>query len=225
MTIPRHFCWSRFGTEAGEPIEHILDRKENERQRNSGLFLWGIGNAISPSMRELIRVERTPEVIFSPIRSAPRVEDVRPSAIVTWTSGRDLDGAPWQLPEWSVVTSRAGESRRQLRHYALVCFSEFPLKIASNTDAVAIGSLENLVTSNRIGASQVTAVVRYRSDLPSVGPYYSAAFRARLVAPYLVQLCDPQPAVDDLMKSHSRGTDERRGHDARQYTTPDRCRA
>jgi hypothetical protein len=25
------FCWTRFGTEAGEPIEQILERKEDER--------------------------------------------------------------------------------------------------------------------------------------------------------------------------------------------------
>ena len=94
MSLPKHFCWTRFGTEAGETIDRILERKESERQRNGGIFLWGIGNAIGPSMRELLRVERTPEVIFSPIRSNPKREDAQPSTVIAWRAGRDLDGRP-----------------------------------------------------------------------------------------------------------------------------------
>ena len=53
MDLPRFFCWTRFGTEAGQPIEQILERKEQERIVNNGLFLWGIGNSLTPSMIEL----------------------------------------------------------------------------------------------------------------------------------------------------------------------------
>src|ERR1700728_56037 len=35
--IPDRFCWTRFGTEAGESIEHILNRKEEERLANGGI--------------------------------------------------------------------------------------------------------------------------------------------------------------------------------------------
>lgn len=193
--MPKHFCWTRFGTEAGESIDRILERKETERARNGGLFLWGIGNAIGPSMRELVRLEKAPEAIFSPIRSAPRLEDVRPSAIRVWTSGLDLDGRPWRLPEWSVVTSRAIDGPRKQRHYALVCFSDVPLAISPAPVTFPMASLENLVTSNKIGASQVTAVVRHRPEVTAAGPQYPVSIRTRLVPPYLVQLCDPESAV------------------------------
>ncbi len=75
MQLPEHFCWSRFGTEAGEKIDAIIERKERERIENGGIFLWGIGSAIGPSMSRLVELEAKPEVIFSPIRSAPRNVD------------------------------------------------------------------------------------------------------------------------------------------------------
>ena len=28
--LPTHFCWTRFGTEAGESVAHILARKERD---------------------------------------------------------------------------------------------------------------------------------------------------------------------------------------------------
>lgn len=193
--MPKYFCWTRFGTEAGESIDGILQRKETERRRNGGLFLWGIGNAIAPSMRELVRLESAPEVIFSPIRSSPKPADVFPTAVHVWTAGLDLDGRPWRLPEWSVVTSRASDGPRQRHHYALVCFSDAPLTISSAPIMFPMASLENLVTTNKIGASQVTAIVRHRPALNAAGPHYPASLRTRLVAPYLVQLCDPELAA------------------------------
>ncbi len=85
MPLPEVFCWTRFGTEAGQPIDEILDRKEQERAANSGMFFWGIGNSIGPSLRELLRCTPSPEVLFSPTRSTPRREDVAPPAVVAWT--------------------------------------------------------------------------------------------------------------------------------------------
>src|SRR5689334_16901759 len=35
--LPLLFCWTRFGTEAGEPIEAILERKEREREATGGV--------------------------------------------------------------------------------------------------------------------------------------------------------------------------------------------
>ena len=92
MNIPLQFCWTRFGTEAAQSIDQILVRKEEERQANHGLFLWGIGNAVGPSILELVRRASVPEVIFSPIKSAPREEDVSPPAVVAWTAGSTICG-------------------------------------------------------------------------------------------------------------------------------------
>jgi hypothetical protein len=190
MSLPKHFCWTRFGTEAGETIDRILERKESERQRNGGIFLWGIGNAIGPSMRELLLVERTPEVIFSPIRSNPKREDAQPSTVIAWRAGRDLDGRPCRLPDWSVVTSRGPSGIRPHKHHALVCYSDTSLHVSTTSPAISFGGLRNLLSGNAIGASQVTAVVRY--ECIAFGAQYPASIRTRLVAPFLVELCEPQ---------------------------------
>jgi hypothetical protein len=52
--LPGFFCWTRIGPEAAEPIQGILRRKEQERVANGGVFLWGIGNAVGPSLSELL---------------------------------------------------------------------------------------------------------------------------------------------------------------------------
>jgi hypothetical protein len=72
--IPRDFCWTRFGTEAGEPIEQILERKEAERIATGGVFFWGIGNAVGRSISELVRRTDEPEGATSSaaIPSGPR---------------------------------------------------------------------------------------------------------------------------------------------------------
>jgi hypothetical protein len=122
--LPLHFCWTRYGTEAGETIEQILARKEQERLANGGTFLWGIGNAISRlSMLELLRVEPQPEAVFSPIRNKPSKKDVNPSCVVMWTVGQTLNGCRYELPAGSVVTSHG----QRTKHYALVCSSQSPL--------------------------------------------------------------------------------------------------
>lgn len=191
-TLPRHFCWTRFGTEAGEPIGAILARKELERQRNEGVFLWGIGNAIGPSMRELIRVESAPEVVFSPMLTHPKQADVSPHTIATWRSARGLDGVEVPLPKSSVVTSRAPSGARGARHYALVCFSGEPLFFSNEAPSFSVSSLENLLTRRQVGASQVTAIVRYVGVPQCRGATYRLALRARLVEPFFLELSEPE---------------------------------
>src|SRR4051794_11590339 len=103
--IPHSFCWTRFGTEAGEAIDEILARKETERRANHGVFFWGIGTALGPAIRELLRYVVGPEVLFSPMRSRPRQVDVAPKCVVRWRSGEGLNGAPYELPDEAIVTS------------------------------------------------------------------------------------------------------------------------
>lgn len=192
--LPQSFCWSRFGTEAGETVDRILDRKELERRRNKGIFLWGIGSAIGPSIKELLRIQAEPEVIFSPIASRPRLVDVAPASTVAWTAGCDLDGRSVTLPRWSKVTSRAPSMPQRARHYALVCHSDIPLRLDPSPSFLRMDQLTNLRTSNKVGASQVTAVVRYDEARGARGPSYAIALRVRLVEPYFVFL--GQPVVD-----------------------------
>jgi hypothetical protein len=141
MALPTYFCWTRFGTEAGEVINHIFERKEQERTANGGVFFWGIGNAIGPSIRELLRRTAIPEVLFSPMRSKPRLADVKPLAVVRWTAAETLEGEPFQLPEQSLVTSRYDPGKSG---YALVCFSSRPLSELRCREQIAFAGISRL---------------------------------------------------------------------------------
>ena len=186
MSLPVHFCWTRFGTEAGEPTDEILGRKELERVRNGGIFLWGIGNALGPSMRRLLELEDEPEVVFSPIRSSPQRDDVEPNQIAIWTTARALDGTVYSLPTASKVTSRATS---RVKHYALVCGSAEPLRIDPSGETIEFSNLRNVVTDRPVGASQVTAIVRRATRcISSMRACYVAAIRARLIYPFFVEL-------------------------------------
>jgi hypothetical protein len=149
-------------------------------------------------MRALVAASTDPEVLFSPIASAPKAIDVAPTKTIVWTSGRDLEGVTVPLPRWSTVISRANPGGRAPRHYALVCHSDEPLRIDSSPPFLSMSCLQNLVTSSKIGASQVTAVVRYAPARQPHGTLYPVAMRVRLVPPYFVSLADPQPTQSSL---------------------------
>jgi hypothetical protein len=194
--VPQCFVWTKVGTEAGQSISDIMRRKEKERAANDGIFYWGIGNAVGPSILELLRKSEQPEVLFSPIKSAPRRNDVAPEAVVAWTAAAGLNGEPYRLPIWSLITSRFNIGRP--RHYALVCKSDSSLLDGRDTNTedserIAVGDLTNIVTGRPLGSSQVTAVVqrRVREGRPSAE--YSVKLRARLVPPYFIQLSVPRP--------------------------------
>jgi len=188
ILLPDLFCWTRFGTEASEPVEQILFRKEQERLANGGLFLWGIGNAVGPSIKELTQRALRPEVVFSPIRSAPRLRDVSPPAIVAWTTAEGLDGSHFAIPAHSLVTSRYDPTAPRSHHYALVCFSERPLIPLRSEGKIGFTQLRNLRTGRPVGASQVTAVVRRLERTTHETTMYEIAIRAELIHPYFVRL-------------------------------------
>lgn len=197
MTLPESFCWTRFGSEAGQSIEQIFARKEQERIANGGVFFWGIGNAIGPSMLALVRRTGSPEVLFSPIRSAPRGEDAMPSRVVAWTEARTLCGQDYTLPEQSLITSRLDLQRPRSRHYALVCYSESPLEIGVPEEKIHFGRMRNLLTSRIVGASQVTSVVCLSVEAsPTKNVIYDVTLRSRLAPPYFIELRAPVPLAD-----------------------------
>lgn len=193
MTLPACFCWTRFGTEAGQLIEQIFERKEQERIANQGLFFWGIGNALGPSITELLQHTRNPEVLFSPIKSTPRLVDSSPTTVVAWNSAETIAGEPFELPRSSLVTSRFGTKSGREARYALVCFSARSLHSQRCDEKIAPEDLRNLITGRPIGASQVTAVVQKTNVMTSRVPKYNVCVRASLVHPYFVRLRDPYP--------------------------------
>ena len=190
QTQPRHFCWTRFGTEAGEPIEAILARKEAERRAGAGVFYWGIGNSVGPGIAELVRRQPRPAVLFSPMRGKPRPQDAAPSRIVRWLAGETSDGEQFDLPSTAYVTSRSSGDGSRKSHYALVCASPVPLSL-SDLGSLRFGALRNLRSGRPVGASQVTAVVERFENGDIAGAEYRVALRATLVFPHFVRLRDP----------------------------------
>jgi hypothetical protein len=186
--LPNLFCWTRFGSEAGEQIEHILFRKEQERLANGGLFLWGIGNAVGPSISELTRQTARPQVVFSPIKTASRPKDISPPAVVMWTEAEGLDGSSFTIPANSLVTSRYDPETPRPYHFALVCYSSQPLIPLKLEYKIGFRQLRNLRTGRPVGASQVTAVVQCTEMGTEEPLMYDVAILAELVNPYFVRL-------------------------------------
>lgn len=191
--MPRRFCWTKYGAEAGEDIESILRRKESERLANDGVFLWGIGNSVGPGVRRLVELEETPTVVFSPMKAAPKQADVRPVSVVTWSRAFDLNGSEWAIPPGSTVTSRGASSRQKKRiHYALVCRSDMPLQTSDRNASIQFAALRNLESGNPLGFSQVTAVVERVECDGERDLAYPVGFAATLVFPYFVCLAEPK---------------------------------
>lgn len=188
--LPEFFCWTKYGTEAGEDIGAILARKEAERLASGGIFLWGIGNAIGPSVEALLSQAAEPQVVFTPMRSRPANRDVAPAQVAVWQSGVGLDGKPFEVPAHSRVTSRISGSRNY--HYALVCRSDEPVGVSSGErPSFASTHVQNLRSGSRVGASQVTSVVRRIACALGLLPTnYSVSFTADLVAPFFVRLTE-----------------------------------
>jgi hypothetical protein len=204
--LPKCFCWTRFGTEAGEAIGHIFVRKEEERIANRGVFIWGIGNALGPSIRELIDRTQDPKVLFSPIKSLAKLQDTSPATVAAWTSGETLDGDPFRLPKHSLVTSRYDVRMPKSGHYALVCYSEVPIVPADAEAKICLKSLRNIRTGRAIGASQVTAVVQQCEGASEETQLYDIAARADLVYPYFIRLRQPV-VLPNSMNAHPAGQD------------------
>lgn len=190
QVIPDAFCWTRFGTEAGETIEEILHRKEQERQNNDGVFFWGIGNSVAPGLVALLERCDRPEVLFSPIKGRPRTVDRTPAARFVWRGGQALDGDRFELPASARVTSGGPIGGPERAHYALVCASSRPLSIKPGTEDLDFLALRNLVSGAPLGASQVTAVVQMLPEQPLSDMRYGIAMRAELAPPYFVRLTE-----------------------------------
>ena len=191
-SLPRLFCWTRFGGEAAEPVEHILNRKEKERLANGGIFMWGIGNAIGPSILELMQHTARPQVIFSPIKTEPKQKDVSPPAVVMWTEAEAIDGRRFAIPRHSLVTSRFDPETPKRHHFALVCYSATPIVPLQRNFTIGFQQLSNLRTGRPVAASQVTAIVERRDIEMESESVYDVAILAELIEPYFVILKNAQ---------------------------------
>ncbi len=193
--LPTAFVWSKMQAEAGQSLSDIVRRKEIERKAGGGQFFWGIGSSLGESLSRLVR-QTSPRVLFSIMRTPPKRVDVSPEGIMLWTRYIDSSGRSTELPPHALITSRAttgtGDKRR---HYALVCYSDVPLRLQrlGTLNASHLWNLGSAIT--RVGSSQVTAVVEhgalYADESPETGPLYEVNMTARLSLPYFVRLTHP----------------------------------
>lgn len=186
-----YVCWSRMQAEAGQPLQAIVARKEIERRAGSGLFFWGVGNAPATITRTLAGQQIPVRVVFSTMKSRPRLADSAPSRIVVWRKYIDHDGKEREVPPHVLVTSRAESARGEKKvHYALMCYSSEPLMLKSGI-AFDHSAFRNAGGKGApVGASQVTALLRrVEHDRPEAD--YEANFSAWLAGAYWVRLLDP----------------------------------
>lgn len=207
--LPSVFCWTKMGSESGQGLDAILQRKELERQSGGGLFSWGIGNSIGPALKHAREAVGSPSLtaLFTAMKSAPKNIDVAPNALVIWLGFTDECGSIAKLPEHMLVTSRAhGPSGAKKRsHYALICRRSSPIKTLDEFRRLNSSCVRNLVSAGRVGYSQVTSVVRYNTELAEPNSIaYPVMFDAELAGPWFVRLANPVAIEGILLKMYER---------------------
>lgn len=184
------------GTEAGQSLDAILRRKELERRAGGGVFAWGIGNSlgVSTKLAQQEMQHNEVDVLFTPMRSAAKHIDVAPSQVLLWLDYLNEDGEQTCLPSHMAVTSRGNlaQAGGKRSHYALICNGHHDITIPTNEGVIDANRARNFASLNPLGASQVTAVVRYQSsgdELPEKS--YPVTFRAKLHGAGFVRLASP----------------------------------
>ena len=184
------------GTEAGQPLEDILRRKELERRVGGGLFAWGIGNSlgVNPKLAQQEMQRNDVDVLFTPMRSAAKQIDVEPSQVLLWLDCLNEDGELTRLPSHMVITSRGSPAKAEGKrpHYALICSGHNDISITGDGGVIDANRVRNFASLNPLGASQVTAVVRYQSSTDAnPEKSYPITFRAKLHGTGFVRLASP----------------------------------
>jgi len=199
--IPDMFCWSKMGTEAGEGLDDILRRKEIERLANGGDFTWGVGNPLGESILQLVKDVRDPMVIFTKMKSKPKLIDEKPDSLLLWLTYIDANGIERPLPKYSLLTSRGhtDTSKSKRAHYALLCAHKTPLKQMKDT-LLNSTELRNLITGKPVGYSQVTSVVKRVNESKDEEKNYSIGFKAYLQNEGQVKLASAVRISSDSLK-------------------------
>lgn len=190
------------GAEAGQELADIIRRKDLERECGDGVFAWGIGNSVGPAIKHAKYTEQVSalQALFTPMKAAPKAIDAAPSSIAMWLGYIGDADAVEPLPEHMLITSRgqSGSGEEKRGHYALICRSSDSLADRRIQDAIDHHAVCNLVSSNPVGASQVTSVVRYRSTNVRHASY-PVLFRAELTGRAFVRLAVPVTLTNELL--------------------------
>jgi hypothetical protein len=197
--LPSVFCWTKMGTEAGQPLDAIIARKEAERKLGGGIFFWGIGTPLGQKIWGFVDSNTQPFVLFSPMKARPKHFDCSPEEVLLWTSYIDREGIKHAMPNHVLVTSRGNDKRiAKGQHYALVCRKATPLGYDS-WPSIDWAKLRNYKDDSKLGFSQVTAIVEFEDCEGSIGGSYDVLFGAELVSPYYVTLADPVPLPQEAL--------------------------
>lgn len=187
-----YVCWSRMQAEAGQLLDAIIARKERERRAGDGLFLWGVGNAPSIAVRPLALLKKPIRVVFSAMKTKPKMVDLTPKRTIVWRRYIDENGIERPLPANALVTSRGDSAAgAKSRHYALMCFSERPLFLERGVPFDYLAYRNAGGAGAPVGASQVTALLRQVAE-PASTASYEANLVAWLTEGYWVRLSDPR---------------------------------
>lgn len=193
-TLPKTFCWTKIGPEAGEDVATIRLRKEWERQLGDGHFYWGVGQSLGDSPYYADVGHGRLRIVFSPMASKAKTIDSAPAGVLLWNAWIDDAGNPQPLPQHCFITSRSllPSGRAKDRHYALVCASDRELS-AETGCWISPAQLRNVGSDTSLGASQVTAIVRVADSTPSgeTASRYPVSFVADLKPPYVLRLGQP----------------------------------
>lgn len=207
--IPSKFVWTRMNTDAGEPLENIVRRKDLERQAGEGKFAdtfwWGVGENKGPAVSFHLS-DCEPEVLFSKGKGKPSHRDKYPDGRFIWTTyriyepqtskkvdrrslNRQYSGKCYPLPDNVIIQSG---SKKKVNYYALVCRSRRPLEL-SRGEVLSATELRNLKKDGNRGKTlekspQTTCVVEYSKDAGEIEKPYHVNFRADLVCHCFVKL-------------------------------------
>jgi hypothetical protein len=189
--LPTAFCWTKMGAEAGQSLSGIIARKDVERDLGNGVFFWGIGSSLGIKLWSFIEGLKSPDILFSPMKTKAKKVDAKPSRIFAWTSYLDRNGVKHPVPLHSLVTSRGTVGKKlKTSHYALVCHKETTF-FSESWPQIEWNNLRNYKSRSKLGFSQVTSLVEANNGSKSLNSSYQVLFGAKLVSPYFVKLVDP----------------------------------
>ena len=202
--IPSKFVWTRMNTNAGEPLENIVRRKNLEREAGEGewadTFWWGVGESKGPAIFFHL-ADCEPEVLFSKALDDVGSRDEERFIYTTWRvyhpRKRDYGGNFRPVPDNIIVQSGPKD-----KYFAVVCRSPRPLNL-SEGEELDLSRMRNLNRDEKKKgktlkeSQQSTAVVEYSQDSgTSEGRYRVVNLRADLVRPRFVKLGRPKRLSD-----------------------------
>lgn len=196
------------GAEAGQPLDAILRRKELERLAGNGTFAWGIGSSLgeSANIARQSTQEGKVDILFSPMKSAPKAIDTKPTQQLLWLAYHHPTNGLVDLPAHMLITSRGNDANGPAKrsHYALFCERHDEIHEEGEQGIVDADRARNLVSMNPLGASQVTSMVRYIDGAPAQHPSkpYNILFRAQMHQEGFVRLGVPVTLDDSLLSAY-----------------------